>query len=438
MIDFAKLKELAIPEGRVFKLESKDGLLWKGVLDYVSLGDSIAAGHSINDDWAKKYGTGSQYGENGNTQTVVVPKSYTALIAEDSRIANVKSFAHSGDRIPNLMDKLSHQNVINAIKEAGIVTISIGANDVLEPAMSNLEKYINSGDSALAEISATVNNNLANLANDNYAYSMTALLNRLYAINPRATYIFTTVYNPYKYLWIEDGDQGFFKPVLDTIPPMEIDVDDMIENMFGIDMSYPTIENWNVVWHPIELSYSLHELIKSGFLNTPIVRLLFNRVNGLCDYSENLVVKLNQVLVNKINAYGKPNFKIVDTKALFDLYPDRPVPNDVHYNDLVNVEFTRGYNTMSMDWGALWRDTYGTDAAAITRYWSELAAKHTYWHNAFPSTNVGDYVDFEIDDFAADLVTQTIEKVIVPNVDPHPEEFGHLVLKNSFERGLWK
>ena len=34
--------------------------------NYVSLGDSIAAGHSINSKWESDYGTGSQFGENGN------------------------------------------------------------------------------------------------------------------------------------------------------------------------------------------------------------------------------------------------------------------------------------------------------------------------------------------------------------------------------------
>ena len=38
--------------------------------------------------------------------------------------------------------------------------------------------------------------------------------------------------------------------------------------------------------------------------------------------------------------------------------------------------------------------------------------------------------------FAVDLVTQTIEKVIVPNVDPHPEEHGHRVLKGTFENAF--
>ena len=42
------------------------------IFGYVSLGDSNAAGHAINDEWVTNYGDGSQYGKNGNTSTAIV------------------------------------------------------------------------------------------------------------------------------------------------------------------------------------------------------------------------------------------------------------------------------------------------------------------------------------------------------------------------------
>ena len=90
------------------------------------------------------------------------------------------------------------------------------------------------------------------------------------------------------------------------------------------------------------------------------------------------------------------------------------------------TELLDWYNTAQMDWDALWR---GSNAET---FWFDLYAKHTYWINAFPSTNPTDYVDFHLEEFATDLAQQVIEKVIVPNVDPHPEEYGHVVMKRAF------
>lgn len=433
---FSKVNAVRIPNGNTVRIRHGGKTLWIPILArYVSLGDSIAAGHAINDDWYTNYGTGSQYGQNGRTETALVPNCYTDLIHRDltakrKGTVNTVSFARSGDRVDDLILKLDHSKVRNAIAKADYVTLCIGANDVLEPALSHLEDYIDSGD--LVGIEAIIEQNFAALNDDNNPYSYWALFNKLSAINPEAKFVFTTIYNPYKYLWLDEGRDGFFKPILDVMPQMNIDVDKMIEDTFlgGTNLAYYDFRRWR--WVSIELDLDLDNLIKDGLLSTSIVRKLFSRVNGLCDWSERYVNRLNDLLRSKINAYKavNPNFFIAETKAVFDTYPDRNGAGSVHYNDLVNVEFTRGYDTAKMDWGALWR---GSSAA---NFWNDLVAKHTYWINAFPSTNVWDYVDFDLEGLATDLVTQTVEKVIVPNVDPHPETQGHAVLKGTFENAF--
>ena len=221
---FSKVNAVRIPGGAAKKIRHNGKVLWAPpAARYVSLGDSIAAGHAINDEWVKNYGEESQYGKNGNAETALVPSCYTDLISKDLRAVhggnvNVTSFAKSGDRVDDLMAKLDHDVVRNAIAKADYVTVCIGANDVLEPALSHLEQYINAGDSALAEIASIVEGNLANLANDSYAYSYRSLFDKLNAINPSAIIVFTTIYNPYKYLWLEEGENGFFAPVLNSIP----------------------------------------------------------------------------------------------------------------------------------------------------------------------------------------------------------------------------
>jgi lysophospholipase L1-like esterase len=445
MIDFSKMSSFAIPEGEVVKIEVDGVVIWQRYAHrYISLGDSIAAGHSINDDWANNYGERTQYGVNGNKSTVIVPNSYTDLIHKDlsgeyNNSVSTKSFARSGDKISDLLNKLRANNgnnpVANLIRNANLVTICIGANDILSHVYPEIMPYIETGD--LSSLESNVEASLLAVKTDSNANSYTALFNELNNINPKAKYVFTTVYNPYKYLWIEEGRNGFFKPVIDTIPDWVIDVDKIIEDMFlgGTDLSYYDLTKFE--WVSIELDLHIGDFIKDSLLGVPIVQQLFDRVNGLGDWVEKYIEGtnnfdgLNRILKQKISSYQNPNFVVADTKALFDTYPDRTpnIAGDIEYNDLVNVEFTRGYTTGTMDWGALWRDKYGDDYGS---YWRDFIWKYLSFSNALPSLNVWDYVSFDMGGFAEKLVEETVNKVIVPNIDPHPETYGQKVLRDAF------
>lgn len=383
---FARVDEVRIPRGSATKGSAErirygDKVLWSLPLArYISLGDSIAVGHAINGDWEKDYGWDAQYGVDGRKETVIVSNSYTDLIRRDlaakynGKITAI-SFARSGDTVADLMEKLTHEAVIKAIKRATLVTICIGANDVLTPAINGIGAYLNSG--AIDDLARDVETNLATLNNDSAPTSYKALFDKLIAINPRAQYVFTTIYNPYKYLWIEESTEannykdGFFGPLMWAIP------------------------DW--------LGDTIANTIRRTFYNTAKVQDTIHRINAIGGLAEGFVTRLNDILRNKINAYGNSNIMLADTKALFDTVPDRPIPADKHYNDLVNVEITRGYVVQDLDWGQFWA---GVD-----------------WWNAV--NNV---------DQIADIVVEAVkDKVILPDVDPHPEEYGHEVLKNSFE-----
>ena len=438
MLDYREIGRMLTPEGEIIRIWLDGQVLWERELpqiNYVSLGDSIAVGHSIDDNWQYDYGTDAQYGVNGNTSTVIIPNSYTDLIHKEiqsvfgKNCVTTTSFARSGDAVSHLMDKLNHDVVRNAIKKADIVTICIGANDILGHVWPELMPYIETGD--LSNLERQVEASLEILATDSEPNSYTSLFNKLKEINPNAKYLFTTIYNPYKYLYLEDGHHGFFGPVLNTIPEMVYDVDEIIEDMFGIDdLGYYDITKFK--WVSIELKANISSLIKDGLLNTSIVRLLFNRVNGLSTWVEKYVEGsedfngLNRILREKIANYNDPNFVVADTKPMFDLFPDRTdSKDDVDYSDLVNVEFTRTFDTAKMDWGQL----YGGD---VYGFWTNLTWKYLGFNNALPSLNVWDYISFDLEGFATDLVKQIVEKVIVPDVDPHPEHRGHKVLKRSF------
>lgn len=383
MIDFSTLQSLTIPEGEVDTIEAKGKVLWKRYnYHYVSLGDSIAAGHSIDADWANNYGEGSQYGVNGNKSTVIVPNSYTDLIRAElektygSKLS-VKSFARSGDTVANLLSKIrenSYKNPLTyAIRNANIVTVCIGANDILIPALEHFDDYVIGGQQALDDIGTQIDNNWGN-----FESSYATLLTELKNLNSKAKFIFTTVYNPYKYLWLEEGTEegeyldGFFGPLMWLIP------------------------------HQV-LGDETASKIRKAFLNTDAVKTLYNRVNSMSAWVEKYVTKLNNTITDKIAALNNPNFKVADTKKVFESFPDRQINADKHYNDLVSVEFTRGFTVEKMDWEQFWEN--------IT--WADVL------------TN--------IENIASNIVNNIITNVIIPDVDPHPETYGQYVMMRAFE-----
>lgn len=388
------VRSIVIPEGEVKRIEAGGMTLWSKRVSLVAFGDSIAGGHAIDENWSNDYGPGSQYGIDGNTETEIVPGCYTDLMrgtlaAEyGSGQVKVTSFARSGDRVDDLIVKLGQAPVISALSDADFVTACIGANDVLEPALSYLEDYIYYGD--LTPLAAIVEENLARLADDSDPNSYKALFDKMKAINPNAKYAFMSVYNPYKYLYLDDSEDGFFDPLLDAIPQITI------------------------------LGFEVDEMIRSAILGTSAVQTVFSRVNGLSSWSEKYVTMLNQVLAEKIAEAG-PNFVLADAKAAFDVIPDRPVSAPYHYNDLVNVEYTRGYDWNNVMWTPLWYPEYGNDSE---QYWIDLATRHVSWNG------------FDANGLANELVPKVVERVIQPNVDPHPEPYGHQVLAQVFNEAI--
>lgn len=410
MIDFEKLTNLTIPEGVVTEIEVDGVSKWERFkCRYVSFGDSIAVGHRINDNWETDYGWDAQYGVDGRTETTLVPNCYTDLIHKDlsARVGGkvaVTSFARSGDKVTDLMDKLNHSTVQTTLAKADYVTICIGANDVLHYALTGLPEYLNTGD--LSTIDAQVDASLAVLNDDNNPASYLALFNKLLSINSKATYVFTTVYNPYKYLWIDGSKDGFFKPLLDTIPQMTI---------LGVEMD---------------------ELIKDSLLDISAIKNLVTRANAMGAKAEDYVTRLNTILRNKITAFqaSNPNVLLADTKAVFDPVPDRPISAPKHYNDLVNVEFTRGFDIQKADWGQLYDNNIIQDEKGNPISDTVCNDAYTFWRTLVDCYRDGINIDWG--GLGSTLVAEIIANVLEPDVDPHPEEYGHHALYSSFSEAF--
>ena len=397
MIDFSKVKSLTIPEGVVKKIIVDGVVVWEDIkFRYVSLGDSIAAGHSIDSNWASDYGTGSQYGENGNASTTIVPNTYTAEIrsyVESSgnygagKVATT-SFARSGDKNSDLRAKLLKPDVINAIANANVITVCIGANTILgEVGSGTLRDFIMYGNPTLLELNSILDNGFNGLraGADTYG-SYKNIFTRLAEINTKADtkFVFTTIYNPYKYLWIDDPtdnySKGFWSPILGIIS-----------------------ENLKVG------SYDLREWLYSQLeINGMSMKLITERINrpskeySLAQWVEGKLNTLNSILSTAVSEFGDKRFVVADTKTLFESVPDRPVSAALHYNDLVNVEITKGYKVSNFDWGEYWKQFSISDLAN----WGE------------------------------GLLNKIAQYVIIPDADPHPETVGQNYMYHSFAAAL--
>lgn len=393
--EMKNVRTMVIPDGYPSEIRIDNQSMWarKEYL-YVSLGDSIAAGHNINSNWESDYGERSQYQVPGDPPTTIVPGCYTDLLYQDIKSkfgehsVAVQSFARSGDTVANLMYKLGsspdseHTRVADAVKRASLVTVSIGANDVLVPALEGILDYINSGD--LTTIMNKIRENMQKLRNRNYEFSYWKLLEKLTSINPEATYVFLTMYNPYKYVWLDESTSkndyadGFLGNIMAGVPNL---------NLFGLSLR--------------------------GYLYNDLgLKDRIDRINRMSEIAESVVTELNDLISSEINAFVaaheiKGEIKIADAKAVFDPVPDRLVGNGMHYNDLVNMEFTRGFVATAMDWGQIWE---------------QLNSIHT----------VEALIGFLSGNVIGAILNYVFNTVIVPDMDVHPEEDGHYALKRAF------
>lgn len=354
---------------------------------YVSLGDSIAYGQACKSGDLYQYPSCLSYqyntSQSGYRQdTLIVEDCYTDKIRDYlsetyGQYVKPKSFAVTGDKVSGLITKLGQSTVINEIKQATIVTVCIGANEILgEISGDVIESYITQGNPALESLKEKIDGNLATLRGqgDN---SLSKLFSRLAEINPTAKYIFTTIYNPYKYLKI---GQNFFTAWFNDI----------------------------AVALGSALIFSLE-----AFLGIATTSLVTSRVNALGSWVEGRITDLNTVIRNAISAYANDNFTVVDTKRLFDTFPDNVVSSTYHYNDLVNVDVTEGFAWNSFNWGVLYPAQNWVGATA-------------YYTAKFVEAN------WDLSKFFELVITDMVTKVIMPRIDPHPRTHGQYVLSRSY------
>ena len=445
MMNYSTLKGLNIPEGKVLKILVDDNTHWQEKAEvstpkfnYVSFGDSIAAGHLINNEWHDPpyYGHQSQYGQqyaNADGSTLIVENTYTDVMRKylygiyGKENVSAKSFARSGSRVykPDGADRenqsltcvVEHEIVKQAIREADLITICIGANDILEPATGKyLEPYLTEG-LDLAPLESEVEDSLRILEDNDHSLSYWALFEKINKlIKPTTKVVFTTIYNPLKYLYIERGTwdndykDGLFGVWLDTIP----------------DLSLLGRPDW----------LDIDKTIKKGIMSTPAFVRLVDRINVLGDWAEKYIDTsgtsvngekwngLNHIIRNKVKEYQavNPNFIVAETHKLYDSVPDRTGAGDLHYNDLVNCQVTKGFDANNLEWSRLWGDAEGNTASEkITNYWTDIISRH-----------FSELIAGNVDGISEEIMPDILWLVLYTAVDVHPRADGHYVMYRAF------
>lgn len=274
----------------VFATESADTIC------YVSLGDSIAVGYNLP-NYVKDVSDA-----NGETAGQFVQDSYAfkfkTMLENKFGANNVKSttYATSGDAGADLLEKLENETIQSTLKNADIVTICIGANDILGPALNNIDGYIlkdtASGSVSVVQMENELSAGLQKFCGDDNTQGVfDKILNKLYEINADAEYIFTNVYNPYK--------------------------------VFALPTSLSSFVSYT--------NFSEEKINKMGEITNVYLA-------GGKNSQAQTILGLNQILQSKLQDFDKDNFVLVDTYSSFDAHTLTTTPK---YNELVYATLTK-------------------------------------------------------------------------------------------------
>ena len=175
----------------------------------VFFGESIAAGYGLADE------------EN---------ERYSSLIAAKYG-CEVYNYAVSGDDGKDLLALLAEGNCEH-LKDATVIVLSIGANNVLKAAYA-LVPYFESLQNGTAQGNLDVTEVMSEVAQgiDRFKTELPQIIASLRAVNPDAQIIFQTVYNPYRdFTEFKVEQNGFTLSFAAVSASSVISLNDVIEN----------------------------------------------------------------------------------------------------------------------------------------------------------------------------------------------------------------
>jgi len=191
---------------------------------YVALGDSIAAGYALE-------GFQPVSGQSGNLAFTVPAGCFANLIAADKGY-RVQNLAVSGDDTTKLLERMQTKQYSDPLKQADIITLTIGSNDILAKALDLvMAKYLPGKtdhgimatpgkgallDGSLTEMMATLQSvndylnskevtDVLDASVKTFQTNWDTIIDTLKTWNPDATIIVTNYFNPYKILDLNFG-----------------------------------------------------------------------------------------------------------------------------------------------------------------------------------------------------------------------------------------
>lgn len=186
----------------------------RNVINIVGFGDSISAGYAL--EGSDMY---SAYVDYTSGTTAVSSKCYTKLIAnsldDTYETVNVKNYAESGDKTGDLISKLNntsaYPSLATDVQNADIITLCIGANDILGVALNNMADYL-TGNITLEQINTMLDQGVANFKT-NYTNTIMPYLTQ----GNGKVYVMT-IYDPYKYFDTNEititGENAFSRAII--------------------------------------------------------------------------------------------------------------------------------------------------------------------------------------------------------------------------------
>ena len=232
-------------------------------LKVVGLGDSISAGYSPQNTSLYSY-----YNDYISNNTKINEMCYTNIVAnnfvDEKTFVSAKSYATSGDTSANLVNKLqdskSYPDILSDIKNANIITLCIGANNVLIPAINSLNDYV-AGNITLDYIESLLIQGYEQFRDD--------YTNQIMNILPRTKgYIFVmTVYDAYKYLDLTEANiNQMFASNLAQINQAFNEIKELTVEYLNKINDYIRNEKYNNVF-VVDVNIAFEGLTKTDYLN---------------------------------------------------------------------------------------------------------------------------------------------------------------------------
>lgn len=244
-------------------------------INVVAFGDSISAGYAPQNTDLYQYYHHYEIGRTKINEKCYTNIAVNNLITEEVTV-RVKSYAQSGDTTEDLVEKFNNRkdypDLLTDISRANIITLCIGANNVLSPALSNITAYM-TGAMSLEEYEQELQAGYNKFKSD-YTNGIMEVLTR-----SNAKIYVMTIYDPYKYANLAevtvDGSYYFditdYKVGFDTLKELAIEYLQKINNYIKTQI----FDNVVVV----DVNQSFENLSKSQYstyLNVDTTKIVLN------------------------------------------------------------------------------------------------------------------------------------------------------------------